>query len=540
MTAVAKAITLLPQQTAVLRWVVDGKGSLRLLARAGCGKTFTLIEVVKTIIERNLGDVYMTAFNRDIADELEVKAKKLNIPWRFLQINTAHGFGNGAWKRVHPNCQLNENKVMSIIEAFEQASNDPIWSSCGGLLRKFVSYAKGAGFGIPRKGYPTVDSVDAWRDLWVHHDLEAELADLVSEDGKRVSFSFEEIVQAAIKVYNRSIAMCKDVIDFDDMILAPLVHKAYFFKKRWVLVDESQDTNGARRALALEMLHPQGRMIFVGDDRQAIYGFTGADSDAMDLLVEATKATTLPLNVTMRCPKNVVALAQHFVPDLTAHEKAPDGVVRSLEQYEDLLKQNLTPADVILCRNTAPLLKTAFFLLSKGIPCQVAGRDIAEQLATLAVRWKAKNLDEYLKKLAKYQDDQTKKLLEKKKEALVDRLVDQLDCLRVVVTECQRENKHKVTDLVKKIHSMFGEPDARKPVLTLSTIHKSKGREWKRVFALGRTEFLPSPWAKQEWQQVQETNLEYVMITRAMVEFIDVPAPPKEKAANDSNMKVAA
>jgi superfamily I DNA/RNA helicase len=77
---------------------------------------------------------------------------------------------------------------------------------------------------------------------------------------------------------------------------------------------------------------------------------------------------------------------------------------------------------------------------------------------------------------------------------------------------------------------MFGntkEGEAPK-VLTLSTVHKSKGREWTRVYALGRAKFMPSPYAKKEWQMVQESNLEYVMITRAMSEFIDVPMSEKE------------
>ena len=61
--------------------------------------------------------------------------------------------------------------------------------------------------------------------------------------------------------------------------------------------------------------------------------------------------------------------------------------------------------------------------------------------------------------------------------------------------------------------------------LVLSTVHRSKGREWTRVYALGRSKYMPSPYAKKPWQIEQESNLEYVLITRAMSELIDVPAP---------------
>lgn len=527
-TPVAKAITLLPQQQAVVDWVIKDNGSLELVARAGCGKTFTLIEVVKTIVQLGLGDVALMAFNKTIAEELKAKLARHGFDWKQAEANTVHSFGFRAWRKAAPGVQLNEDKVRSILEVAFESSGNPIYKHCRGLITKFVGLAKQTGFGIPRAGYPDVDNVDAWYAVWEHHDLQEEIADITDEQGYPVQVTFEEIVDLSIRIYKRSLQLCREVVDFNDMILAPLVFRARFFKKKWILVDESQDTNATRRALALEMLAPGGRMIFVGDDRQAIYGFTGADSNAMRLLKEATKAKSLPLNVTMRCPKTVVQLAKSFVPDFTAHEEAPEGIVRQLGQYEELLTQNLSPDDAILCRNTAPLLKTAFFLLGKGIACQVEGRDIGEALVKLANRWKAKDLDQYLTKLADFQEKQTEKLLAQKKEAMVDRLVDQLDCLRIIVADCMSKNKHSVKDLVAEIQEMFGERDARKPTLMLSTIHKAKGREWKRVFALGRNEFLPSPWAKQEWQQVQEANLEYVLITRAMTEFIDVPAPPKE------------
>ena len=72
---------------------------------------------------------------------------------------------------------------------------------------------------------------------------------------------------------------------------------------------------------------------------------------------------------------------------------------------------------------------------------------------------------------------------------------------------------------------MFGntKDGEQPPVLTLSTVHKSKGREWQRVYILGRAKYMPSPYAKKAWQIEQESNLEYVAITRAIAELIDVP-----------------
>jgi superfamily I DNA/RNA helicase len=366
--------------------------------------------------------------------------------------------------------------------------------------------------------------------LWEHFSLDDQLAEGNQTRESFKVFTPEKIFEAAIEVLGISFSQDREVIDFDDMILAPLVHKARFWTKRWVLLDESQDTNPARRALALAMLDKKnGRMIFVGDDRQAIYGFTGADGNAMDMLQEATNAIMLPLNMTMRCPKAVVALAQTIVPDITAHTNAPEGIVRSIP-YDQLISQKLTLSDAILCRNTAPLISTAFTLLSNGIACKVEGRDIGDGLIRLSQRWKVKNLAGLLDKLVTYQESQTAKLLAKKKEILVAQLEDQLECLRILIARCTSQNRHNLQDLVDDIKSMFGDTaDKRKPVLTLATVHRSKGREWPRVFILGRDKYMPNRWAKLPWELTQEANLEYVAITRAQAELLDVVMPVDEK-----------
>ena len=72
---------------------------------------------------------------------------------------------------------------------------------------------------------------------------------------------------------------------------------------------------------------------------------------------------------------------------------------------------------------------------------------------------------------------------------------------------------------------MFSNADdktTRKDLLTLCSVHKSKGLEWERVFLLGRQDFMPSKWAKKDWMQVQENNLIYVGITRAKKDLVEV------------------
>ena len=67
------------QQTAVNDWVVNGSGSLELVARAGCGKTSTLMMVSKTIYDKRMGEIAIMAYNKAIADEVKAKTQAAGL-----------------------------------------------------------------------------------------------------------------------------------------------------------------------------------------------------------------------------------------------------------------------------------------------------------------------------------------------------------------------------------------------------------------------------------------------------------------------------
>jgi len=101
------------------------------------------------------------------------------------------------------------------------------------------------------------------------------------------------------------------VVDFDDMLYLPLLKNVICDRKNYVFVDEAQDLNAVQRTLLRRMLTTvpgaPSRLIAVGDPNQAIYGFRGADSDSMEQLQRDFNATVLPLSVSFRCSKAVVA-----------------------------------------------------------------------------------------------------------------------------------------------------------------------------------------------------------------------------------------
>ena len=510
---------LTPQQQAVLDWSDQAEpNSLLLLeARAGCGKTSTLMSLVEHLSEAGSGNVFIGAFNKSIAGEIKAKLKDTGIDWKTATAGTMHSAGLRAWRKIAPKVEINGDKCRDLwrksIERKDDFEQREILASAEGFVLKLVSLAK--------QRVLEADDLDAWIATVAHFGLRDELPE---------SVELQRALRWSQGLFRVSMQRCREVVDFDDMIFAPIVFDAPCWRHDWVLIDEAQDTNPARRMLALKMLAHGGRMILVGDPHQAVYGFTGADSDAMDLMADRfVDVTCLPLNFTFRCPQAVVAEANHYVADLEAHPDNPEGEVRSITEAE-FKREELALSDAILCRNTAPLVELAFNLIRNGIGCRVEGRDIGKSLVAMTKRWKtAKTLDKLADRLHTYRSREIAKAMEKGSGQQAQQVEDRCDTLLVMIDAVQASPNYRssIAGLREYIEALFvtTKPGEVPDVVVLSTIHKSKGREWERVFILGANRYQPSPYAKKEWMRMQEANLSYVAITRAQSElvFIEVP-----------------
>lgn len=500
-----KSITWGPQQSALFDWVREGRGSTFMQARAGTGKTTTLIgvcEVLRDIDE--LGSVAMAAFNTKIVAEVKEKLAKAEFSWKDVSVKTFHGHGYGPLRKVYPKAFLDTDGRAKRDELLKLAAVPP---SMDAFCTHLVSLAKNAAIGVFRP----IEDTSAWLELVEHHDL----ADDLERPG-----DLQMAVEKARLMLHHSNDICHRLLNFDDMIYVPVLRQLRFWQNRWVLVDEAQDTNAIRRAMARMMLRGDGRSIWVGDDRQAIYGFTGADADSIKRIQAEFGCDVHPLTLTYRCARKVVAEAQRFVPDIEAHESNEEGTVRTIHESSLLDgSQVLGATDAILCRKTAPLVSTAFALIKRGVACHVEGREIGAGLLKLAKRWKTvKSIDALRTKLEEWCEKEVVKFMAKKKEVKAEQVRDRVDTLLALMDGCP-----DLACVEKKINDMFAD-DA--PTLTLSTVHRSKGREWPRVFVLGRRQFMPSTFARQAWQLVQEDNLIYVACTRAKNElvYVDVDA----------------
>lgn len=489
-----------PQQQNVFDWVKFGRGSAFCTAVAGAGKTTTLVEAVRL----TRGFVNFAAFNKKIAQEIEARIAPLGLGNR-VRVGTFHGFGFGAWRRSHSQVKVEDRKKREqlVIDCAVPATVEA-------FALKLASLAKQRAF-----TYADMEDESKWWDIVSHYDMVMDL-----EDVELAPLGVEK----AMAVLKASIDMSDKWIDFDDMIYMPVLRGTPMYQNDWLFGDEMQDTNPARRALARKMLKNAGRGLFVGDRAQAIYGFTGADNDAVEQIIDQFNCVELPLTVTFRCPKAVVELAQNYMPDIEAHPSAPEGEVQVLSPEGIFAKElALGPADAILCRKTAPLLSTAYGLIRRGIGCHVEGREIGSGLAKMVRRFGARGLKDMRAKMEKHRDEECEKLKSQGKETQAEALADRIETIFVIADNSGAKN---VLELTTAIANMFEDSEGEnKPTLTLSSVHKSKGREWDRVFVLGYDTYMPSPWARQAWQVQQEYNLIYVAYTRSKNKLMLVQGP---------------
>lgn len=304
---------------------------------------------------------------------------------------------------------------------------------------------------------------------------------------------------------------------FSGTVISLEVEGTNMYVSDGIATHNCQDTNPVRRALAQKMLKPGGRVIAVGDPHQAIYGFSGADNDAMERIKQDFNARTMPLSVTYRCPKTVVEVAQKFVRHIHAHESAPQGAVQNI-LYNDI-HQYVKPGDAILCRYNKYLVSLCFRFIKNGIPARIEGRAIGEQLVALTKKWKTNDLQVLGRRVVAWRDREVDKARAKGKDRKIEEIKDRAETVLVLIERGIDQDVKNVTGLRKMITDMFDDRVVdRKDMITLCSAHRSKGLEWDRVFILGLDELMCKPCA-QDWQTEQEVNLAYVAVTRAMKEL---------------------
>lgn len=513
-------------QNAIFNEVLTGTGSISVDAKAGAAKTTVVVEATNRMPEGLT--VLMMAFNASIAKEL-----KERVPSN-IQVATYNAWGNRALKAVLPFSKLDQDKYRKLfrylvgqqkfVSKFVVADSSEI--DAIQLEVSDGSTPKEAAVSVLNEWYMSgvIKLVDLARQFLFAYDSETDWSWLINryEVQWGSTYATDEL---GIKMAKEVLAVGNDqaredgVIDFTDQVYLPILLNCPFAKFEYIVVDEAQDTNKVQREIIRRSLAPSGRLMAVGDPNQAIYGFRGADADSMDLIASEFGCKPLPLSISYRCSKAVIAEAQRIVPTIEAWENAVEGSVQyaTIRMGESL--KMVRPGDAVLCRNTAPLISLAYSMIRDGKGVRVLGTDIGAGLISLIKTLKVTTVNQLREALDKWLDNEKEQAKKKDQPEREGRAVDKYMSIYAVIEA--NPTLFRADGIMQAIDRLFNIHGAN--LITLCTIHKSKGLEWDNVI-IYQPSLCPSRYAKQAWQKQQENNLLYVGITRAKVNLYFVEA----------------
>ena len=527
-------------QQGVLDWIADSTGNATCNAVAGSGKTTTLKLAAQKL--RSLGfepkDIKVIVFNKQNSLDL---IEKFGREWKY-SIQTLHSVGfrmlqqeigkfrrdervvNYKYRRIAEDWKLIPKRTKRRL--YKGSLNESKAISRTEHFLKLIDLAR-----LTRSDL----SVESISQIANHHNLEG------IHNFRKVSKAI-----ARILIHGQEQAINSHRIDFTDMIWLPveweLNEKSWWRTYKWVLTDECQDLNAAQLELSLMLKQDSGRMLYVGDPRQSIYGFSGADNRSYHKIVERVGATELPLSLCYRCPKSHLDLVNRIYPDIPI-EAAPNAIEGTLEPidnsslWEEEHPAHLVVGDMVLSRKTAPLVSLCIRLIGRGIAATVKGKDIGKQIKSeleaiadiMGFRYDEFNL--YANQYREFKFQAYEGL--DNAEQLKENLADKLNALTTIYSS--QPNANCIAHLCNYIDNLFS--DEESPI-TLSTVHRAKGLEGDRVFIIKPEDMPMVRESQKHWQQEQEDNLLYVALTRSKSTLYIVGKPDWFKDTSEENEKV--
>jgi len=497
-------------QTKVFEDIAYGTGHTVVDAVAGSGKTTTLLNGLFQIPPGKTA--CFCAFGHDPAEEL-----KNRCPVGGVDINTTHSFGSRAVKKRFKFSRIDKYKLKNLAISLLGDPNANPEQLNEELSERIDQLCKAVSLSKQCLAHDEESLEELIDDFGLEFLTEDERKDHLSDEvleSKRMNF-----IHMCLRLQHMS-KTSTSTYDFDDMIWLPVVLNLPMDQFDLVFVDETQDLNKCQMQLVLKMIKRNGRIIAVGDERQAIYLFRGADQDSMSNLVTALNAKRLPLSVTYRCAKKVVQYVKDNIngmDHLQAAENSDEGEVVEAT-YDDMLK-NAKPGDFIISRVNATNVALATKLIVNNQACNIRGKDLGDYFKYFIKRSKAKNIVEFLDYLMNWEEEQIEALLKRKKkpvnlDAMVENIKDRAACMHMLAKGC--DDLKAMTD---KITNLFTDQEEEN-IIILGTTHKLKGLERNQVWMLLDT--------FKVGKDVEEDNLFYVACTRAKKKLNVVRGPMKE------------
>jgi DNA helicase-2/ATP-dependent DNA helicase PcrA len=508
--------------------VTSTASPLAIVAAAGSGKTTVLTRRIAHRVATGTADtrhVLALTFTREAASELRRRLYRLELR-EPVDTGTFHSVA----------LRLLRDRALANHQTPPQVSNDRV-----GLLRTVLQELR-------LKADPgSVAGASADID-WARARLiaPADFSGIARLHRRRTTIPanrYGDVVQAYEQLKRR-----RGVLDFDDLLADLLTAmstdrnwaEGVRWRYRHLFVDEAQDLNPLQHAVLESIRDGRPDLCLVGDPRQAIYGWNGADHA---LLAEVQRTYpgihVLELSTNYRCSPHVVAAGAAALTAAGQHDtsfaaRPPAGTVR-IETFGDadeeaagvativatLLARHSAQQVAVLCRTNEQAAVLHAALTARGIAAErSAGKSPLDR--ALATPYRCRNreqLAEWVERAFHDTDDLVRRVA-----AEADRYLTsgETGTFRAWVDE-----RTPFDDL---------DPGTDDGAVTVLTFHAAKGREWGAVVVAGVEDHLvPHSSATSADQLAEEARLFYVALTRAGDDLIITSAATRNgRASNPS------
>lgn len=324
-------------------------GKVMVLAGPGTGKTFTVIQRIKAMLEQGIKPetILCLTFSDAAAGEMRERLiREMGVLASAVDIYTYHSFCNDIIKQnpmqfnLSANVKLisDTNAIQLMKETIDEVKPEFFVAPRADkyhFVKDFLNY-------IPKLKSLRIDKETYLSNIETNPSLKPRIKELESEIYEReqagktqnkTRYNEIEKIKTNIEkakelweiyeVYSTKMFQ-NNFIDFSDMInfvLDQFESDSAFLKEvaskyKYFLVDEYQDTNSLQNAIIFNLLDgvEEQNIFVVGDDDQIIYGFQGANSDNLEkFLTRYPDTKVICLEENNRSAQNILDLSYEII-----------------------------------------------------------------------------------------------------------------------------------------------------------------------------------------------------------------------------------
>lgn len=505
----SEVIIFTQEQNNIFQYAKTGILNILVEAVAGAGKTTTLIESVKQILEFK-GDkkILLLAHNKSTRDTLKSKLQtKVGDKSKNVLVCTLHGL---AWRLFTENYnkipEINDNKYRDYIAQNMDTIGSDSYKSLNGNSKM-----------IYRANLIQLINIS-------RHYLkggEKEIKKLAKKLNIDIIADECHAVANILRWGRENI----DVVDFQDLLYFPSVlgYKSKKYLSDYIFLDEAQDASLAQQYVITCCMARHSRLIAFGDTDQTINSWCGSDIEALNnikdnennLLIDfRRKAETFPLSTNYRCGKKIIEYAKQFSEKngqngIKPRPDAQDGSVNFNVRLSEIKNH-----DMVLCRNSAPLMQLYRRLVSDGQKVYFRGEELGQTLVNTVNEITGETIPEIIfnlkrRLIAWWEFLTIESGLDPRETMTHPIIISNFDTLKTL--EELPKNIIYRKDLELFVADIF--KDEGQDGIQLSTIHRAKGLEADNVFIICPS-LIPSRLSQTEDELAEERRLQYVMCTR--------------------------